>query len=80
MSRRHFTAADVALPTHELQLADLRDHMETIKREITRVIFERDVARARVTELERNRCEACQATATLAAREYAESLIRRAAP
>jgi hypothetical protein len=79
MSRRHFTAADVALPTHELQLASLRDRLSSVGREINLLVHERSVARARVAELERNRCEACQEKRTEAARAYFASLTRSAA-
>lgn len=78
MSRRHFTARDVALPTSELQIADLRERLEKVSGQIRLLMHERDVARARVRELERNRCAACQETRSEAGRAYTASLVRSA--
>jgi hypothetical protein len=78
MSRRRFTAPDAALPTHELQIANLRDGLERAGRQISLLLADCSVARARVAELERHRCAACQAMRTEAGRAYTASLARSA--
>ena len=77
MSRRRFTAPDVAFPTSELKIASLRDRLEAAGRQVALLLADRSVARARVVELERNRCAACQAIRTEAGRAYTASLEAR---